>query len=194
MSVVTRRVDVLNEFERNVLYMGADMLLMVLWAEQETVVPGPAVAAVRKALTSETNPDIVKRAAQFAGCPDLDLLARAVIDADPDAEEAWLNKIGDAYEVKINDLIASFECRDVTRISLGHLTGYATGAPSWGDAPTQTFGFWDTFFYQTDEDEELLNPYSTVIFNALFLGEQQKWTPVGGRYVSTAVHALPAAA
>lgn len=168
--------------------MGADMILYTLWTDGNPVTPDPAVQAVRAALAAETDQDRLAAAARFVGA-DLDDLAAAVVAGDPAALASWRVKIGDGYAARIADLISSLDRRDVTSISVGPLIGYATGAPSWGDSPTDTYDVWSQFFDQDSYDPEDVprNPYADEVYRALFLSPHPRYAKAGDRVVAEVV-------
>jgi hypothetical protein len=171
--------------------MGADMVLFTLWSETKDPTSSEAVKAVRKALQAENDLEALNRAAGFVGA-DLDDLATAVVVADPAAMKSWKQKIVTGYHEAIDNFLDTLTNRDVTTIHVGSLIGYSTGGLTWGDSPTDTYDAWARFLEATDENDEPLNPYGALIYDALFVTWSERYTSPGGRFVRTTIHRAPA--
>jgi hypothetical protein len=165
--------------------MGADMLLFVLWTDGKEVTGESAKAAVRKAIHAETDAKVLERAAHYVSA-GLDELANAVVNVDPAANHSWREKIAVGYDDKIDHIIATLSHRDVTTVHAGPLVGYATGGPSWGDSPTETFDEWDTFF-SGEDSEGLISVYGGIIHGEMFLGWNGDYADPGDRYIADLV-------
>lgn len=144
------------------------MAVIMLWVEGTEPDINKGVQAVRDALDIETDREKINWAAAYAGCPDLDELTWAVIDADPHARASFLDKIADGYRTALTYFIKTLTAADVARINVGPLTCYVTGGMSYGEDPTYSFSEWRGFF-ETRDDTLYDNPYGAEIHNAMFV-------------------------
>lgn len=163
--------------------MGADMLLLTLWTENAEIDVEKAITVLREHLAQETDPEVLTDAAQFVGAiapAGYGDLAEAIRAVDAEADKAWRAQILDGYRTALTTFVAGLSSRrDITTIEMGPLTGWATGGMSHGDGPTQSWDDWYALFIKDYEPGFGENPYTTELYEALFIASDRRWVRPG---------------
>lgn len=162
----------------------------------------PSVGSMSKFLipiiSQEQDLDRLVELQEFMGIPTASPLVEAVLQADPEAMQAWRNKLAETYiEEYIKPLVSSLDSPDVNEMTIGdHDSGFKifiSGGMTEGSSPSATFDLWLDIF---DRDE---NPYCDETFNAGFIALQEPFLPsmssssayVSGVSITTKEKVLP---
>lgn len=170
--------------------MGADLIVSVLWTDQEELKVSIAVDRIRASL-AEYGLDEVDEllvAHEFAFDSGVDELAVEVLRADPVALESFKERLLRGYEAKLEEFVAGLSSREVNKLAVpGGLWCYVTGGMSYGDSPTDAMDEWDAFLFRRKDSAdaefgELYNPFADAVFAAWFVTDE-KWAEPVARFV-----------
>jgi hypothetical protein len=153
--------------------MGHFLRIDALWLandDEDKLDIEAGLAVIRKALESETEPEQLRRAYDYAldtTIEDLAMSALQVLAEDGEASGTY-DAIIEGYRAHIKELEASLQYNDVTKLWIGDLRCYITGGLSYGER-SETGELWFNLVIEDEDPAWCQSPYADILYNAMFV-------------------------